>query len=185
MNSLSKLIWKLTYLIILMLHTKHTSTMSPVSETRTYQYQHQDEAENQIQSFRDGQCMIESQKLQNMHTVYHTYTSHPYSHTVEHTLTMSPVSETRTYQYQHQDEAENQIQSFRDKQYMIESQSFEICTLLTIRTRYTLILTHAEHTSTTSPVSETQTYQNQPQDEAENQIQNFRDEQCMIESQKL
>ena len=42
--------------------TEHTSTMSPVNEALDYDYQHQDIGTNQIWSFRDDVCRIESQK---------------------------------------------------------------------------------------------------------------------------
>ena len=47
-----------------------------------------------------------------------------------------------------------------------------------------LFLTRTEHTSTTSPVNEAQEYDYQHQDKGTDQIWNFRDDVCRIESQK-
>ena len=45
-----------------------------------------------------------------------------------------------------------------------------------------LILTHTEHASTTSPVNKTQKYDCKHQDKGTDQIWNFRDDVCGIES---
>ena len=45
-----------------------------------------------------------------------------------------------------------------------------------------LVLTHTEHSSTTLPVNETQKYDCEHQDKGTDQIWNFRDDVCKIES---
>ena len=44
--------------------TEHTSTMSPVIETQDYDYLHRVKGADQIWSFRDDMCIIESQRYE-------------------------------------------------------------------------------------------------------------------------
>ena len=81
--------------------TEHTSTMSPVNETQDYDYLHRVKGANQIWSFKDYICKIESQKAMKCVlfavNVYAYVKCSPRMH-----RTMSPVSETQDYDYLHQ-----------------------------------------------------------------------------------
>ena len=104
----------------------------------------------------------------------------------EHTSTTWPVNEGQDCDYQHQDKGTDQIWSFRDDMWIIESQKAMKCVHLTVYVCKCemLILTCTEHTSTTWPVNEAQDYGYQHQDKGTNLIWNFRDDVCRIESQK-
>ena len=65
--------------------------------------------------------MIETKALKYMYA-HCTYTLQPHSHTCRtHINHVATQRDSKLSEYQHQDEAENQIQSFRDGQCMIDS----------------------------------------------------------------
>ena len=78
----------------------------------------------------------------------------------EHTSTTSPVNETQDYDYLHQVRGGDQIWNFIDDVCRIESQKAMKCVSFAVNVCLCemLFLTCTEHTSTTSPVNETQDY---------------------------
>ena len=78
----------------------------------------------------------------------------------EHTSTKLPVSETQDYDYYHQVKGADQIWNFIDDVCRIESQKAMKHVLFAVNVCICemLFLTCTEHTSTTSPVNETQDY---------------------------
>ena len=73
---------------------------------------------------------------------------------------MSPVNETQDYDCWHQDKVSDQIWSFRYNMCRIESQRAMKCEPFAIKVCICemLFLTCTEHTSTMSPVNESQDY---------------------------
>ena len=78
----------------------------------------------------------------------------------EHTSTTSPVNETQEYGYSHQVKGADQIWNFRDDVCRVKSQNAMKCVLFAVNVCLCemLFLTCTKHTSTTSPVNQTQEY---------------------------
>ena len=77
-------------------------TMSPVSETQDYDYYHQVRGADQIWSFRDDMCRIESQKAMkcvpfavNVYVICEML----FLACIEHTSIWLPVNEAQEYDY--------------------------------------------------------------------------------------
>ena len=102
------------------------------------------------------------------------------------TSTMSPVNETQDYDYLHQVKGAVKIWSFWDDTCRIESQKAMKCVTFAVNVCMceVLFLTCTEHTSTMSPVSKAEDYDNLHQVKGADQIYIFRDDMCRIESQK-
>ena len=75
--------------------------MSPVNETQDYDYYHQVRGADQIWSFRDDMCRIESQKAMKCvpFAVNVCLCEMLFFICSEHTPTMLPVNETQDYDY--------------------------------------------------------------------------------------
>ena len=106
--------------------TEHTSTTSPVNETWDYDYQHQGKGADQIWSFRDDMCRIESQKAMKCVpfaiNVIICLCEMPFLTCTEHTSTTLPVNETQDYDCQQQDKRTDQIWNFYNYTYPIPSE---------------------------------------------------------------
>ena len=167
--------------------TEHTSTMSPVSETQDSDYLHQVKGAVKVWSFRDGMCSIEGQK--DMKCVpfainVYAYVKCSSSHTcTEHTSTMSPeLMKLRIITISIKTKV---LVKFGTSEMMCVELRAKMCTVCSnMHICEMLFLTCTEHTSTMSPVSETQDYDCLHQVKGAVIIWSFRDDMCRIESHK-
>ena len=98
--------------------------MSPVNETRDYDYWHQNKGTDQVWCFMDDVhvhvCQTEGQKP--LESTLCSTCEKLILTCMTHTPTMSPVNETQDYDYWHQSKGTDQVWCFMDVVCGIEGQ---------------------------------------------------------------
>ena len=135
------------------------NTLQPHRQSMKLRIMIQVKGADQIWSIRDDMCRTESQKaMKCVPFVINVCTCEMLILTcTEHTSTTSPVNKTQDYDCLDVNKGNDQIWKFRDDMCRIESPKCVPFAIKVCKCEM-LFLTCIEHTSTTSPVNETQDY---------------------------